>query len=143
MTRIGTTGTIIRLGLNFYSNNELFDPFYVGAVKIYHGDALIDTLVPTHVSVGYYQLMYLIPSNLSAGIYNDVWEWRAEDNLSIETQSNEFVVELASNALNTSDGENLESVTVVCRSRPTWPWRVGLENTEDVGNGMGVSLIWI
>lgn len=145
MARTGVAGSTVRLGIKYYSNGTLFDPHYVGAVKIYTaetGGTLLDTIVPSHISVGYYQITWSIPSSLAAGTYYDQHEWQAEEGMAYKTQRYSFTVTIEEEEEVEDTGDNVVETDVVIREKPTWMHGIGLENTEDLGNGCGVSLVW-
>lgn len=148
MARTVVAGNQIKLGIRFYLNGSLFDPHYVGPVNIYDaetGGDIIETLVPSHVSTGFYQISYAVPETLAAGEYYDSWTWESESGLGYKVQRYAFTVtEPVEDDVDgvDEDQEDTVSVSVVCRAKPTWLHGIGLEQTEDLGNGMGVSLVW-
>jgi hypothetical protein len=143
MARFGAAGTTVTLGAQFYSNNSLFDTYEVQAVRIYNSaNVLITTKIPVRQSIGFYQVTYTIPVDLATGDYTDRWTWVAEFGMAANTQTFSFTV---TNALRDAEAQEepaTVTVAVVTRSRPTWLYHVGLEQTEDVRNGMGVALVW-
>jgi len=145
MARTGIAGSTIRLGLKLYANGNLYDPFNISSVKIYDaqtGGTLQDTKVPTHVSTGYYQITWSIPSNLAAGTYWDEWSYEAEDGMGYRTIRYSFTVTVTEEEEPADTGDNVVETEVVVRAKPSWMAGIGLEQTEDLGNGMGISMVW-
>jgi len=142
MTRSGTIGESVTLGIKFYSNSQLFDPYNVATVVIYDqqtGGNIIASIAPTRVSIGYYQVTWDIPSAYSPASYYDQWTWTAEHGMESTTQRYSFDIVADS----TMDGEpSTIQVDVACRPRPTWDHMIGLRVLEDAGNGMGLRFTW-
>jgi hypothetical protein len=145
MARSAAAGTTLVLAARFYSNNALFDPYDVQAVKIYSpANVLLHTLVPQRQSIGFYQVSYTVPSSAVTGSYVDRWTWQAEVLMATNTQDFAFTVTNALLDAEAADHSDTVAVPihVETRSKPTWLYHVGLEQTEDVGNGMGIGLVW-
>jgi len=142
MTRIGIIGRTIELGIKFYSNGALFDPFDVGTVKIYDqqtGGSIVATVTPVRVDTGYYVASWAIPSSEVPRSYYDEWVWIAESGMVSNTQRYAFDIEPFSADV---QPPSIVRSDVACRSRPSWVSYVGLMLVEDVGNGMGLRLSW-
>lgn len=143
MARQGQRGSTILLKINFYVNGVLFDPFDVDDVQIYDHEiagSVVDTITPTHVSVGVYQASFDIPDTLALGTYYDQWTWTAESGMSSKTQRYSFEVLEAAEVPEPEPSPVAQEVA--CRTKVTWIHRIGLVRTEDMGNGMGVALFW-
>jgi len=144
MARSGLIGQEIDVGIKFYENGSLFDPFTVNAVRIYDaasGGNLIAVLPVTRLSTGFYQATWDSPKTLDAGVYYDQWEWVAEDGMTSNTQRYSFTMAPAGIPSGASGGQ-AASAHVGCREKPTWLHLVGVRRIEDVGNGMGLRLTW-
>ena len=142
MTRTGTIGNEIELGIKFYNNGALFDPYDVGVVKIYtteSGVTSIASMSPTRISIGYYQISWSTPDTLSEGIYYDEWTWTAESIMASKAQRYCFTLTEESSITGTPDTPSAEAG---CRPRPTWVQGIGARSVEDLGNGMGIKLYW-
>jgi hypothetical protein len=140
MVRSGIIGQTITLGIKFYQNGELYDPFSVGTVTIYTsltGSSVVTTITPTRVDTGFYQASWSIPSSFTPTTFFDEWVWVAESGMESNTQRYSFDIVPASISVQVPSVVRAE---VGCRSRPAWEFYIGLRNVEDVGNGMGLRL---
>ena len=144
MARSGLIGQNIDVGIKFYQNGALFDPFEVEAVKIFDaatGGTLLATLPVTRLSTGFYQATWDTPSTLTPGTYYDEWTWTAESGMGSATQRYSFSMAPAG----IPSGASASQAAVAqagCRPKPSWLHLVGLRRIEDVGNGMGLRLTW-
>jgi len=145
MARSGRAGSIITLGVKFYSNGTLFDPFEIEDVQIFNdailSSPLIAELTPVRVSVGFYQIQFEPLETIALGTYYDEWTWTAEEFMASNTQRYSFEILEPSEAEPIPEPEAI-GVVVCLRPRPEWVHRMGLRVLEDVGNGMGVRLSW-
>lgn len=144
MARSGLIGQEIDIGIKFYQNGSLFDPFVVNPVKIFDaasGGNLLATLPVIRLSVGFYQATWDIPDTIDPGTYYDQWEWVAEDGMSSNIQRYSFDLALAGIPSGATDAE-AAIARAGCRPKPTWLHLVGVRRTEDIGNGMGLRLTW-
>lgn len=141
MARQGQQGTAISLGIKFYRNGVLYDPYQVNDVKIYTlriGGSLLATLTPDRISDGYYEAIFNIDDNLPEGTYYDEWSWVAENGMSTNTQRYAFEVTSAPVALPPAP-----VISNFCdRPMPEWLHLIGIRDVQDVGNGMGLRLYW-
>ena len=143
MARQGQRGSTVLLGIKFYSNGSLFDPYQVDDVKIYDQEiagSVVDTITPVHISLGFYRVSFDIPDTLALGTYYDQWTWIAESGMVSKTQRYSFEVLEASEVVTLEPKPIAQEVG--CRTKVTWMHRIGLVRTEDMGNGMGVALFW-
>lgn len=142
MSRQGKIGKTVSLGIKFYQNGVLFDPFYVAPVNIYNqntGGSIIATVNPTRMDTGYYVANWDIDSSYAAQTLYDEWVWVAESGMVSNTQRYTFDIVPASISVQPPSVARAE---VGCRARPYWEFYVGLRMVEDVGNGMGLRLSW-
>ena len=142
MAREGIIGQTITLGIKFYQNGNLYDPFIVNSVKIYDqasGGNVVATLVPNRADVGYYTATWDIPSSYSPTTFYDEWVWTAEAGMTTNTQRYSFDIVPISTSI---QPPSVVRASVGCRSRPSWDFYVGVRLVEDVGNGMGLRLTW-
>jgi len=142
MTRQGIIGQTISLGIKFYQNGNLYDPFNVEPVRIYDqltGGNLIATLNPVRLDVGYYNINWDIPSSYVPQSLYDEWTWTAESGMISNTQRFTFDIVPISVSV---QPPSIPRVAAGCRPKPTWEFYVGLRLVEDVGNGMGLRLSW-
>jgi len=143
MVRTGVIGETVTLGIKFYVNGQLVDPYDVGLLRIYDeptGGNLVATIAPTRVSLGHYQVAWSVPSSFDTGTYYDEWTWTAESDMVSNVQRYEF--ELVDSSSYTGDQPAALAVQAGCRPKPTWEHMIGLRVVEDVGNGMGLRLTW-
>ncbi len=141
-TREGIIGQNIDLGIKFYQNGELYDPYSVSDVLIYDAESggnLVATIPSVRVSEGYYIATWSIPSSLSPQTLWDVHVWRAEEDMVEKSQTYSFDIVPKSISV---DVPSFVRGDVGCRIRPAWEFHVGLGIAEDVGNGMGLRLTW-
>lgn len=146
-TRGGSAGNIITLGVKFFANGILFDPFEVENVKIFNqptfSTPLIAELIPTRVSIGFYQVQFETDADLEPGAYFDEWVWVAEEFMASKTQRYEFEVSAFVEDAEPEPEPFVPIEVIEClRPRPSWVHRIGLRVIEDVGNGMGLRLSW-
>ena len=97
MSRVGIIGQDINLGIKFYANGVLIDPFEISDVRILDArtdGSVLTTLTPSRVSVGYYIATWTIPS-IAPGYYYDEWTWRAESDMTTQIRVYEFRVDAA------------------------------------------------
>ncbi|KKL72077.1 hypothetical protein LCGC14_2088520 [marine sediment metagenome] len=140
MAREGIIGKTVDLGIKFYSNGVLFDPFNVATVKIYDrktGGSIVATITPTRIDIGYYRASWAIPSSYLPTTYYDSWQWVAESGMESKTQRYSFSIVPESVSV---EVPSIVRAEVGCRPRPSWEFYIGLRNVEDVGNGMGLRL---
>jgi hypothetical protein len=80
MPRSGEVGRSITLGVKFYDDGVLFDPYEIVSVQILSarvGGTVLATVVPVKVSDGVYEISWTIPANTTIGLLYDSWTWRA------------------------------------------------------------------
>ena len=145
MARSGNAGSTINLGVKFFSNGSLFDPYQINDVNIFDapsGGSLIATLTPVQVSTGHYQISYDIPSYISIGTFYDEWVYTAEVGMVSHTRRYSFEVLAAVTPTPEPTPTEFVPTEAHCRARPSWVHRIGLIRTEDLGNGTGVNLYW-
>ena len=142
MTRQGTIGKSISLGIKFYQNGDLYDPYEITSVGIYtaeSGGTLVAALSATRLSTGYYVATWNIPSSYTATTLYDQWVWQAESTMATNTQTYSFDIVPESIYV---EPPSVVRADVGCRAKPTWEFYVGLRMVEDVGNGTGLRLSW-
>jgi hypothetical protein len=145
MARSGAAGTTIGIGLRFYLNGGLYDPYSVSSSTIYTsevGGTLIITLPPVHVSIGFFDVLFSAPATLTPGTYWQEVTYVAELGMSPTTKRYSFSVTPENVAQEGGSSGQGELAIHETRLRPTWAYQVGLDQTYDVGNGMGISLTW-
>lgn len=141
VNRSGQAGQSVTLGIKFYDNGSLFDPFNVGDTEVFAvangGSPILDGYTPVRVSIGFYQVTIALPSTLAPGTYYDEWTWTAFDGMLPLSQRYCFTV--------TEEPVVDPPATVSatgCRPKPSWIRLMGLRRVDDVGNGMGIALAW-
>lgn len=96
MPRAGLRGEELTLEIRFYDNGVLFEPssvtLLVGIFNVTSGGVPITTLIPTQVSTGIYQVIWDIPIEQQPGTYYDEWTWRAVAGIDEKVQRNTFTV---------------------------------------------------
>jgi len=147
MARSGVVGQEIDIGVKFFENGALFDPFSIDTTIVYNAASAGDVqtgAVPTRISVGFYQISWSIPKDQPAGDYFDEWTWIAEDGMASKVQRYSFEVIPGAIATQTESASGEEAAVAIagCRERPKWVSLIGLRVAEDVGNGMGIRLTW-
>ena len=145
MARSGAAGTTIGIGLRFYLNGNLYDPYSVSASSIYTsevGGTLVATITPTHVSIGFFDVLYSAPATLTPGTYWQEVTYVAELGMAPTAKRYSFSVTPENVAEEGGSSGQGELAIHETRLRPTWAYQVGLDQTYDVGNGMGISLTW-
>jgi hypothetical protein len=138
----------ITLGVDFFENGQLFDPYDIQPVKIYDsgGGTPLITITPDAYGIGQYRITWdalATSSSLQPGIYSDVWTWTAQSGMPSRTQTYYFeLTEEVEPEPPTPTPTPPVTQEVGCRPKPSWIHRLGLQLVEDVGNGMGVDLGW-
>ena len=150
LPRNGPINIPITLGVDFFENGQLFDPYSIQQVRIYgpNGGTPLISITPDAYGVGQYRVTWdalSTSSSLEPGIYSDQWTWIAQSGMASKTQT--YYFELTEAQEDTEEEETptpTEAVTqdVGCRPHPTWVHRLGLQLVEDVGNGTGIDLGW-
>lgn len=144
MARTGVIGQNIVVGIKFYENGTLFDPYEVRDVNIFpseFGGTALSTISAVRVSQGFYQATWPADDSLLPGKYYDQWEWVAEEGISSHIQRYSFTV-TEPGATPRVTASTAASTPAYCRPKPSWLHLQGLRRTEDVGNGMGIRLTW-
>jgi len=135
MSRSGTIGTSINLGIKFYVDGALFDPYQINDVKILNSSfSVLDEITPTRISLGYYQISYSIPSSFAPGTLYDQWLWTGASTMASTTQRYSFTVSAAP----TPEPDIV--TTTSCVTVPTWVHGCGISAAQDIGNGMGIKV---
>jgi hypothetical protein len=151
LPRNGPINVPITLGVDFFENGQLFDPYSIQPVRIYNsatGGTPLITITPDAYGVGQYRITWdaqATSTSLLPGIYYDEWEWTAQSGMSSHTQRYSFELteeEDTGGGTTPPTTTTPETQEVGCRPKPTWIHRLGLQLVEDVGNGMGINLGW-
>jgi len=116
MTRTGTIGTTITLGVKFYDNGNLFDPYSIDDVGIYS-----------------------VAIALPATTLYDQWSWVAVFGMLPNVRRYSFTI---TEEVEEETPDNVVSEGSPFRDHPTWIHRPGVRRVEDVGNGIGVIVEW-
>lgn len=95
MSRKVEIGKTVTLGVKFYQNGQLYDPYSIVSVIIKtarSGGTDVVTLVPTKISTGVYHVTWTVPVGTTPGTYYDAWTWQATSDMGLNTRTYSFQV---------------------------------------------------